>query len=155
MRIAFNSFSQRGTAKTHNEDAVLLDGQVHQGRIREHGAVDTLQPHFFAVADGVSSGTLPHTASRRLLELLQTRLATAPVTVSLSALLYQVQQDYVALCANAELVGMASTLVGVRVIGHTATIFNVGDSRAYLLTGGANGGQAQLLSRDPVYSTIC
>ena len=39
---------------------------------------------------------------------------------------------------------MASTLVGVRLIGNAATIFNVGDSRAYLL----NYGQAQLLSRD-------
>lgn len=53
-----------------------------------------------------------------------------------------------ALGANAELVGMASTLVGVRLIGNAATIFNVGDSRAYLLTDGAEGAQAQLLSRD-------
>lgn len=43
MQIAFNSFSQRGTGKANNEDAVLLDGQVHQGRIREHGEVDTSQ----------------------------------------------------------------------------------------------------------------
>lgn len=87
---------------------------------------------------------LPRTASRRLLELLQIRLATAPDTASLSALLHQVQQDYVALSANAELGGMASTLVGARLIGNTATIFNTGDSRAYLLT----AGQAHLLSRD-------
>lgn len=148
MWIAFNSFSQRGTGKAHNEDALLLDGQVHQGRIREHGEVDTSQPRYFAVADGVSSGTLPRTASRRLLELLQNRLATAPDTASLSALLHQVQQDYVALSANAELAGMASTLVGARLIGNMATIFNIGDSRAYLLTNGVNGGQVRLLSLD-------
>ena len=123
MRIAFSAFSQRGTGKAHNEDAVLLDDQVHQGRVREHGAVDTSQPRYFAVADGVSTGTLPRTASRRLLELLQTRLGMAPVTASLSALLHQVQQDYVALIANAELYGMASTLVGVRLIESVATIF--------------------------------
>ena len=144
MRIAFNCFSQRGTGKAHNEDALLLGGQVHQGRVREHGEVDTSQPRYFAVADGVSSGTLPRTASRRLLELLQIRLATAPDTASLSALLHQVQQDYAALSANAEQGGMSSTLVGARLIGNTATIFNIGDSRAYLLT----GGQAHLLSRD-------
>ena len=103
MAIKFTCFSHCGTGKAHNEDAVLLDGQVHQGREREHGEVDTSQPRYFAVADGVSTGTLPRTASHRLLELLQTRLATAP-----------------------------------------ATIFNAGDSRAYLL----NGGQAQLMSRD-------
>lgn len=148
MRIAFNSFSQRGTGKVHNEDAVLLDGQVHQGRVREHGAVDTYQPCYFAVADGVSTGTLPRTASRRLLELLQTRLGVAPVTASLSTLLHQVQKDYVALSANAELDGMASTLVGARLIGQVVTVFNVGDSRAYLLTDSMNGSRARLLSRD-------
>ena len=116
--------------------------------MREQGTVDTSQPCYFAVADGVSSGTLPRTASRRLLELLQTRLATAAATTSLPALLHQVQQDYAALSARAEFHGMASTLVGVRLIGDAVTIFNVGDARAYLLTQGANGPQARLLSRD-------
>lgn len=149
MPIAFEAFSQRGTDKVHNEDAILLADQVHQGRVRERGTVDTSQPRYFAVADGVSSGTLPRTASRRLLELLQYRLATAEATASLVALLCQVQHDYVALSeANAQLSGMASTLVGVRLIGDTATIFNIGDSRAYLLTAGAAEPDASLLSRD-------
>ncbi len=90
------------------------------------------------------TGTLPRTASRRLLELSQTRLTTAPANASLSVLLHLVQQDYVALSANTALCGMASTLVGVCLIGNAAAIFNVGDSRAYLV----NGGQAQLMSRD-------
>jgi len=41
MWIAFNSFSHRGTGKAHSEDSVFLDGKVHQGRVREGGAVDT------------------------------------------------------------------------------------------------------------------
>ena len=147
--IAFNAFSQRGIGKANNEDAILLAGQVHQGRVRQRGAVDTSQPRCFAVADGVSIGTLPRIASRRLLELLQNRLATADATASLAALLRQVQHDYVALSdANAQFAGMASTLVGVRLIGNSATIFNVGDSRAYLLTGDASSPQIQLLSCD-------
>ncbi len=148
MRISFNAFSQRGTGKPNNEDAVLLDDQVHQGRVREYGDVDTSRPRYFAVADGVSISTLPRTASRRLLELLCVRLATEQATASLSALLQQVQQDYVYLSASAKLQGMASTLVGVRIVGNGVTIFNVGDSRAYPLTGHVNGRQAHLLSRD-------
>lgn len=148
MTIKFNSFSHHGTGKAHNEDAVLLDGHVYQGRVREHGLVDTSRPRYFAVADGVSTGTHPRTASRRILELLQARLthipAIAPLAESISALLHQVQQDYVALSADVEFSGMASTLVGVRLIGNAATIFNVGDSRAYLLA----DGRARLLSRD-------
>ena len=53
-----------------------------------------------------------------------------------------------ALGANAALYGMASTLVGVRLISNVATIFNVGDSRAYLLTHGDDRPHANLLSRD-------
>ena len=43
---------------------------------------------------------------------------------------------------------MASSLVGVRIVGNAVTIFNVGDSRAYLLTSGVNGGPVHILSRD-------
>lgn len=39
MKISFTSLSQRGTGIAHNEDVVLLDGQMHQGRVREHGEV--------------------------------------------------------------------------------------------------------------------
>lgn len=147
--IAFTSFSQRGIGKSHNEDALLLAGKVHQGRVREVGTVSTDLPCYFAVADGVSSGTAPRTASRRLLELLQIRLATAEPTASLSAMLHQIQHDYAALTQiDAQLTGMASTLVGVRLIGPAVTLFNVGDSRAYLLSGVATAPTAHLLSRD-------
>jgi hypothetical protein len=66
--IDLAAFSQHGTGKVHNEDAVLLDGHVFQGRVRELGLVDAAsQPRYFAVSDGVFSGTLPRTASLCLL----------------------------------------------------------------------------------------
>ncbi len=64
------ALSQRGRGKAHNEDALLLNGQVHQGSVREHGAVDVSQPRYFAIADGVAIGTLPRAASSCLLEIL-------------------------------------------------------------------------------------
>lgn len=127
---------------------MLLDGPVQQGRVREHGAVDTSQPRYFAVADGVSSGMQPSTTSRRLLELLQIHLVSAPANTSLSALLHQSHQDYAALGADADLHGVASTLAGVQIVEDEVTIFNVGDSRAYLVNDDANGPQIKLLSRD-------
>jgi len=142
--ISFDCFSQRGVGKAHNEDAVLLGGRVHQGSVCERGVVDSLRPCCFAVADGVSSGAQPRTASRRLLELLQARLAVAEASASLAPILHQVQHDYATLAADPQFHGMASTLVGARVAGNSVTIFNVGDSRAYLLV----DGQACLLSRD-------
>ena len=50
MRIADNSFIQRGTGKAYNEDAQLLDGQMHQGRVREQGEIDSSESRYFAVA---------------------------------------------------------------------------------------------------------
>jgi len=144
MKLSFRCFSQRGVGKAHNEDAVLLNGKVHQGSVREHGVTDTAQPRYFAVADGVSAGTHPRTASRRLLEVLQIRLAVANGSAGLGPILAHVQRDYAALAADPAFHGMASTLVGARLCGSVATIFNVGDSRAYLLA----DGQARLLSRD-------
>lgn len=151
MQILFNAFSQRGIGKAHNEDAMLLGGKIHQGRVRENGSVHTLIPCYFAVADGVSIGTRPRTASRRLLELFNARVVMAPNIASMSGLLQLLQQDYVSISSDAALYGMASTLVGVRVFGNAATIFNVGDSRAYLLTGDAKAADVRLLSRDHSY----
>lgn len=149
-QIAFEAFSQRGTHKSNNEDALLIAGQVWQGRVRVAGVVDATQSHYFAIADGVSSGALPRTASRCLLELLHSRWATdVDSTKSLTEVLRQVQNDYGLLGeCKPNLAGMASTLVGVRLIGTAATIFNVGDSRAYLLTRVANTNHVKLLSRD-------
>ncbi len=148
MKIFFGAFSQRGTNKPHNEDALLLNGKVHQGRVRESGTFQTSQPSFFAIADGVSSGTNSNMASRRLLELLQTRLSATATSAPLMSILHQVQQDYMALGADTDLHGMASTLAGVQIIGNEVTIFNVSDSRAYLLTDDAKSPSIKLLSRD-------
>lgn len=144
INFQYAAFSQRGRGKLHNEDAVLLDGQVYQGSVCEHGIVDTSQPRYFAIADGVAIGTLPRMASRRLLEILSNHLTSASVAEPLSPLLHQVQQDYVSLSDNPRFYGMAATLAGVRLYDNAATIFNVGDSRAYLLV----DGRAHLLSRD-------
>lgn len=142
--LRYNAFSQRGRGKLHNEDAVLLNGQVHQGSVREHGIIDVSRPCHFAVADGVAIGTLPRMASRLLLQILQNYLSEFTAAASLPTLLNQIQQDYVALSENHRLHGMAATLVGVCLFDNKAVIFNVGDARAYLLA----DGQARLLSRD-------
>lgn len=123
---------------------MLLDGRVHQGSVRVHGAVADDRVQYFAVADGVATGTHPREASRRLLELLWSRLALAAPDAHLVPVLRQVQADYVRLGRSPRLRGMASTLVGCRIVGLVVTVFNVGDARAYRLT----GDQAVLLSRD-------
>ena len=146
--ITANCFSERGVGKFRNGDAILFLGFPQQGTVREHGWLDFSEPRYFAIADSVSSiGVEPRKASRRLLTIL-CELYDVPANTSISEFLQHMQKKFAALGDKPEYFGMASTLVGARLVGNTATIFNVGDSRAYLLTDSANGCQAKLLSRD-------
>ena len=146
--ISVSCFSKRGVGKARNEDAIMLPGLVQQGTVREHGRLDVSAPRYFAIADGVSLGVEPRKASFRLLIHLNELLHGAQTNTSPSELLHRLQKNFAALGDKPQNLGMASTLVGARLVGNTATIFNVGDSRAYLLTDSAKGCQAQLLSRD-------
>ena len=146
--ISVCCFSKRGVGKARNEDAILLPGLVQQGTVREHGCLDLSEPRYFAIADGVSQAAEPRMASFRLLNRLKMLLDGVQANTSMSALLHRLQKEYAILGDKPEYFGMASTLVGARLVGNAATIFNVGDSRAYLLTKADNGSQAHLLSRD-------
>ena len=148
--ITVNCFSKRGVGKARNDDAIMLLELVKQGTVREHGHLEVSKPQYFAIADGVSSGALPWMASFRLLSRLKLLSDKGQPDTSISELLHHLQKKFADLGDNPEYFGMASTLVGVRLVGNIATIFNVGDSRAYLLTDStsANGRKARLLSRD-------
>ena len=144
----WQAFSQRGTGKPRNQDAVLLNGQVCQGSVRQCGRLTGAGPFTFAVADGVSGGANPRLASRLLLEMLTTRLLSCPSAKALGPLLHQLHHDYAQLGSQPAYFGMASTLVGVCLEGSRATVFNVGDSRAYVFTPSGTGHHVQLLSHD-------
>ena len=141
--------SQRGVGKITNEDSILYPDIVQQGHIREFGTIDLSVPRCFAVADGVTSSSKSGFASMRLLGLLSHHMNNADEQTSYKRMMCDIQKEYARLGAQrSNYFGMASTLVGVRFDGNKATIFNVGDSRAYLLKMGAKGCQVQLLTRD-------
>ena len=145
-------FSKRGIAKARSEDSIMLPGLIQHGTVREYGRLDLSEPRYFAIADGVSSSAAPRMASSRLLLRLHMLAHEEQANTSISELLQHLQKKFAALGDTPENFGMTSTLVGARLVGNTATIFNVGDSRAYLLTNiaddRADGCQAKLLSRD-------
>lgn len=123
----FDAVSQRGVGKALNEDAMLLGRRIVQGTGRSVGMADIRAA--FAVADGVGGGALPHKASSRLLEALD-QLMGAGATASGcdETSMRRLADRY----AELEPKGMAATLVGVCMSDAVATVFNVGDSRAYL-----------------------
>ena len=137
----FQAFSRRGRDKPRNEDALLLAGVVRQGSVDASGWVDAAHPVVLAVADGVGASHRPRRASRTLLAMLAARLARDPMQ-NLGHLLWALHADYKALGTSRTSVGMASTLVGVRIVGQSVSVFNVGDSPAIVLNGA--GGWTQL-----------
>jgi serine/threonine protein phosphatase PrpC len=146
--VSVRCFSKRGVSNARNEDTIMLPGLVQQGTVREYGRLDVSAPRYFAIADGVSSSAEPRIASFRLLSRLSMLTLGAQANTSILELLHRLQMKFVALGDKPEYFGMASTLVGARLVGNEVTIFNVGDSRAYLLTNSSNGCHAKLLRRD-------
>ena len=149
LHLACRCLSQKGVGKITNEDSIMYPDIVQQGYIREFGTIDLSKPRCFAIADGVSSSTKSGFASMHLLSMLNQHMNSADKQTSYRSMLCDIQKEYARLGAHrSNYYGMASTLVGVRFDGNKATIFNVGDSRAYLLTMGAKGCHAQQLTRD-------
>ncbi len=138
-----SAFSRRGIGKPHNEDALCVTGEILQGSVCKEWQLPPSQPILVAVADGVAIGTSPRRASRELLRLLvQSGLAEIS-EVQVATMLRLVQDQYASLAEhNPVVMGMASTLVGVILHDRHCTVFNVGDSRAYVLD--ASGGIGQL-----------
>lgn len=133
--LEFAALSRAGWGKVRNEDAIFLDGCVRQGSVRAAGTLPPGVARLFAVADGVGASPRPHIASRRLLQLLSNRIEDAR-RQPLYPLLQAIQVEFGRLGRRPYYRFMATTLVGARVEDHVISVFNAGDSRAYLLDRG-------------------
>jgi protein phosphatase len=125
-----------GTVRTNNEDNVLIDP--------ERG--------IFILADGmgghqageVASDIAVKTVYQYLMERAEEKSKKTPVRKHLVLSLFKADNAIKAAAReNFNLNGMGTTLVIMVVKHHTATICNIGDSRAYLIRNGA-----QQLTRD-------
>ena len=142
--IRFDGFSQRGTGKAHNEDALLLDAQVR----RE--AFGCMVP-WRTIARGTSRSPtawqpvpIPRQPAGACWRCCGRGWPSRRRMLTWCPCCARCRRDYARLGRWPRLRGMASTLVGCRVVGAEVTVFNVGDSRAYLLA----SDRAVLLSRD-------
>ena len=139
--------SQAGPTKRRNEDALLLNGQVHQGNIRMDELLQRKNgdPLVLAVADGMAGSPYAHFGSRLLLELLAESFRQSPDSqMNLRDRLLALQDTFVEHGRKLKRRGTAATLAGVVITDDQVQVFNVGDSRVY----GINGGTVRQLSRD-------
>ena len=132
-----------GRVRPNNEDAfvvadlsggALLDSAAHaRFDVGERGVL-------VAVSDGMGGAAAGEVASALVLETLTRALATAPAGTPRDALMndgIQKAHDAVRSVAQRESKRMGATLTSVFVHAGEAYIAEVGDSRAYLIRGGA------------------
>lgn len=141
------ALSQPGPTKKRNEDALLLNGQMHQGSIRLEQTINANagEPMVFAVADGMAGSPHPHVGSALLLLLLHESFKkSADTSISLRERLLALQDLYVEHSQKRKCHGTAATLAGIVITDRLVQVFNVGDSRVY----GIKNGIIRQLSKD-------
>ena len=117
--------------------------RTHKGRIRSSNEDSLLleRPYLFAIADGMGGYNAGEVASRLALEKLKAEKEDfyGKSGFTLVSKLYQVMRDinaevYEKARSDASLEGMGTTLCGIYFTGTgKGYVFNVGDSRVYLL----------------------
>lgn len=120
--------------------------KTHVGMVRKNNEDSILvrEPHLFAIADGMGGYAAGEVASREALDCLESEsrkfeglfggelIGTLQTTISTIN-----KRVYELAASNAEYEGMGTTLTGVYLPGKgQAYVFNVGDSRLYLLRKG-------------------
>jgi PPM family protein phosphatase len=138
MTVSARGLSDVGRKRDHNEDALLLDGELG----------------LYIVADGMGGHQGGGTASRLAVETIQQDLRAArerePALLAFAGPLDQsplrevlraaveraCRSIYQAAQGSAELQGMGTTVTAVVVGPQSAFVAHVGDSRCYLVRGG-------------------
>lgn len=143
--LRYAAFTHPGKSHTHNQDAILVAGQVLQKAAFVDGRVPLADMPRFAISDGVSGNPQPAAASRLLLQALLTLESSHPA-VSPQARA-ELLQDRLLRAVNRErrLEDAAATLITVeRWRSSSLSLWHAGDSRGYLIA----QGQARRLTQD-------
>jgi len=131
--------THRGAVRERNEDCIAVGYWTSQETMDAARAFDSALdlPFVCVIADGMGGHNDGEKASLLVARSLARRLpAFGPDKVAESVRSVNAEL-FAHVREHPELAGMGSTCVGLAVHGETATIFNVGDSRAYRLEGGA------------------
>lgn len=132
------AFTHRGRIRSANEDAVAIDQRVLTGDMAEPLTITVSNDVcVLMLADGMGGHVHGALASRAILDRLvaDTDRLTAPATCA-EAIQDANDHLYRLMQSQPDASGMGSTLVGTVLAPERLLSFNIGDSRAYLLTRG-------------------
>jgi serine/threonine protein phosphatase PrpC len=149
VKLNVSAASHKGYTRVHNEDAILVGDWISHGqdakRILQLPTIERAFP--LVVADGMGGHNAGEVASRIVVEEFRSKIAVSSDPSSLTGLLWSASKEIHKQSAeNTTLAGMGATIVGAIIQTRSVTIFNVGDSRAYL----ASEGNFQQISVDDV-----
>lgn len=120
------SITDTGRVRSNNQDCVFC----------EENAIGCF-PNLFLVADGMGGHKAGDTASRMCIDEVAKQIRGTKCMTAVSAFEQAIAVANAAIYeksrAFAELEGMGTTLVGATVVGNTAYVCNVGDSRLYCM----------------------
>jgi PPM family protein phosphatase len=125
--------SHPGLVRTENQDSALVPGFCSTGTLTYPVRVAVSAPtSIFAVIDGMGG----HAAGQEASRFVAFYLAAQPDGDAGHLLDGANRMLYARMAQNPALTGMGATIAGVRFAGQGATVFNVGDARVYLRSGG-------------------
>ena len=138
--------TQKGINKAESEDAVLIGNEVICDAVGEY---EIPQTGFICVADGVGGHNGGRTASHYVLNSLSEK---NPVPEQLRNTILQINTDLLKESeTNRELCGMATTLSGIYLLGESASVLHIGNTRVYAKQGNY---LKQLTSDHTVYNWL-
>jgi len=135
--LQVSGFTKKGRKRSHNEDAFLINGHRvsrSESHVFETDIKDRASPLLIAVADGLGGHAGGEIASGIAVETLSAVFIQDGTSFDVRAASIEAHRK---ICRSGDrqrdLHGMGSTIAGVFIQENEATIFNVGDSRAYHL----------------------
>lgn len=132
--VQFFSATDKGLVRNRNEDSVLVFAPEEEGLLEQKGVLAI-------VADGVGGSTAGSAASSLAVQIVRTSYYGDDGLDPMDALKRAFERAHQTIGAksraDAAYRGMATTCTAAVVVGNDCYVVHIGDSRAYLLRGGA------------------
>jgi serine/threonine protein phosphatase PrpC len=128
------ALTHRGSVRPSNEDTIAIDGTITTDMPSASRFNLGLEQHCLVLADGMGGHVNGALASRSALDFLITQPPNQFVAAKSCTAMIRAANDHIydLMQATPDTTAMGTTLVGIVLTTNRLTIFNVGDSRAYL-----------------------
>ena len=134
--IEVAAFTNQGLVRRKNEDTMLVSNWISPAAMSEPYVfnVDTeSQPLLLLVADGMGGHAAGEVASKYIVEAISERFHERKLETLASDLNDVNKKLGLLSITDPKLTGLGSTVVGAIFEGRNLKVFNIGDSRAYIL----------------------